>query len=161
MARSATPRPVTRKALANSSWTSGPLSRRSRHVLTESICRSSFRATSCARGTCNRRSSGSQPHLSPVPCSWRSLLGRTSPRGQRLGIDLLSGAVVVVGSMLGEWAGLLQPGAPDKSVQSRISSVRSRPGTRCRRLSCLPRHRGRNPSCRLRAPRELEWHLKG
>lgn len=38
------------------------------------------------------------------------LLGRTSPRGQRLGIDLLFGAVavVIVGSMLGEWAGLLQ-----------------------------------------------------
>src|SRR5436190_434354 len=45
------------------------------------------------------------------------LLGRTSPRGQRLGIDLPFGAVVAVGSMLGEWAGLLQPGAPDKSVQ--------------------------------------------
>lgn len=38
------------------------------------------------------------------------LLGRTSPRGQRLGIHLLFGAValVIVGSMLGEWAGLLQ-----------------------------------------------------
>ena len=38
------------------------------------------------------------------------LLGRTSPRGQRLGIDLLFGAVavVIVGSMLGEWGGLLQ-----------------------------------------------------
>lgn len=38
------------------------------------------------------------------------LLGRTSPRGQRLGIDLLFGAVAVVilGSMLGEWAGLIQ-----------------------------------------------------
>jgi len=38
------------------------------------------------------------------------LLGRTSPPGQRLGIHVLFGAVaaVVVGSMLGEWAGLLQ-----------------------------------------------------
>jgi nitric oxide reductase subunit B len=38
------------------------------------------------------------------------LLGRTSPPRQRLGIDLLFGAlaVVIVGSMLGEWAGLLQ-----------------------------------------------------
>lgn len=38
------------------------------------------------------------------------LLGRTSPRGQRLGIHLLFSALVfvIVGSMLGEWAGLLQ-----------------------------------------------------
>ena len=38
------------------------------------------------------------------------LLGRGSPRGQRLGIHLLFGAValVIVGSMLGEWAGILQ-----------------------------------------------------
>lgn len=38
------------------------------------------------------------------------LLGRTSPRGQRRGINLLFGAlaVVIVASMLGEWAGLLQ-----------------------------------------------------
>jgi nitric oxide reductase subunit B len=38
------------------------------------------------------------------------LLGRGSPRGQRLGIHALFGAVAIVifGSMLGEWAGLLQ-----------------------------------------------------
>jgi nitric oxide reductase subunit B len=38
------------------------------------------------------------------------LLGRTSPRGQRRGIDVLFGALalVIVGSMLGEWAGLVQ-----------------------------------------------------
>jgi len=38
------------------------------------------------------------------------LLGRTSPPRQRLGIHLLFGAValVIVGSMFGEWAGLLQ-----------------------------------------------------
>jgi len=38
------------------------------------------------------------------------LLGRKSPRGQRLGIHVLFGAIAVViaGSMLGEWAGLLQ-----------------------------------------------------
>ena len=38
------------------------------------------------------------------------LLGRKSPRGQLLGIHLLFGALmfVIVGSMLGEWAGLLQ-----------------------------------------------------
>jgi nitric oxide reductase subunit B len=38
------------------------------------------------------------------------LLGRTSPRGQRLGIHLLFGtiALVIAGSMLGEWAGMLQ-----------------------------------------------------
>jgi nitric oxide reductase subunit B len=38
------------------------------------------------------------------------LLGRTSPRGQRLGIHLLFGAIalVIAGSMLGEWAGMLQ-----------------------------------------------------
>lgn len=38
------------------------------------------------------------------------LLGRTSPRGQRLGIHVLFGAIalVVVGSMLGEWAGMVQ-----------------------------------------------------
>jgi nitric oxide reductase subunit B len=38
------------------------------------------------------------------------LLGRESPRGQRLGINLLFGALVLViaGSMLGEWVGLLQ-----------------------------------------------------
>ena len=38
------------------------------------------------------------------------LLGRTSPRGQSFGIHVLFGAVafVIVGSMLGEWAGMLQ-----------------------------------------------------
>ena len=38
------------------------------------------------------------------------LLGRASPRGQRLGIHLLFGAIalVIAGSMLGEWAGILQ-----------------------------------------------------
>ena len=38
------------------------------------------------------------------------LLGRTSPRGQRFGIHLLFGAValVIAGSILGEWAGILQ-----------------------------------------------------
>jgi nitric oxide reductase subunit B len=38
------------------------------------------------------------------------LLDRKAPLGQRLGIDLLFGALalVIVGSMLGEWAGLLQ-----------------------------------------------------
>ena len=38
------------------------------------------------------------------------LLGRKSPRGQRVGIHLLFGAValVIVGSMLGEWAGIMQ-----------------------------------------------------
>ncbi len=38
------------------------------------------------------------------------MLGRTEPAGQRLGINLLFVAVVVVavGSLLGEWAGLLQ-----------------------------------------------------
>ena len=38
------------------------------------------------------------------------MLGRTEPAGQRLGINLLFVAVVIVavGSLLGEWAGLLQ-----------------------------------------------------
>ena len=38
------------------------------------------------------------------------LLGRSSPRGQRFGVHALFGAVafVIAGSMLGEWAGLLQ-----------------------------------------------------
>ena len=48
------------------------LSRRSRLVLRHRSVDVSSRAICCARGICSRRSSGSRPPMSPVPCSWPS-----------------------------------------------------------------------------------------
>ena len=56
------------------------------------------------------RSSGSRPPMSAARCSWPACWAATSRAGQRRAIHLLFGAIVIVavGSLLGEWAGILQ-----------------------------------------------------
>ena len=72
------------------------------------LSRMAARATCCAAGTCSSRSSGLRPHMLPVRCSspLRSAVAirRASARSSHVLFWAL--VVVVVGSLLGQWAGI-------------------------------------------------------